>query len=259
MADKLQLAGIFENGYGLIPKKVMTDNRLSIEAKAIYAYLMSYCGGGSTAYPPVSLIQLHLKIGRQRYYKHFKKLIQAGYIKVIKHKAAGGKFTNNVYEIQANPEPIANKENSPCADFPHTANPHMDNQTLITTGSNNNTIYNKKEKENGAVPAMHCENVHALHRPPLSLACPDNVAFAIGYYLDKYKRVKRRSHPALKRNQLQRVSETLDAFINEWSLSEQSLSDMIDRFFDSNIDTDHNINHFATEGILQNRMYEVAY
>jgi hypothetical protein len=39
---------IFELGYGQIPKKVMMDKRLSVEAKAIYAYFCSYCGGGNT-------------------------------------------------------------------------------------------------------------------------------------------------------------------------------------------------------------------
>lgn len=54
------------------------------------------------------------------------------------------------------------------------------------------------------------------------------------------------------------MTKTLAAFINENELDVEALKDMAYAFFD-NVDSDHNINHFATPGILENRFYEAVY
>lgn len=100
----LAMRGLFTKGYGLIPKKIMVDDRLDIEAKAIYAYLMSYAGAGETAYPSVSLMLKHLKISEKTYYKYFRQLTNSGYIKVTQAKSGDNKFMNNIYEIVADPD-----------------------------------------------------------------------------------------------------------------------------------------------------------
>lgn len=72
MSDKLRVEGVFSKGYGIIPKLVMQDQDLSIEAKSIYAYFASYAGNGTTAFPSVSKIIYDLNIGEERFYKHRK-------------------------------------------------------------------------------------------------------------------------------------------------------------------------------------------
>lgn len=96
---KVQKGSILEKGYGQIPKLVMQDSRLSIEAKAIYSYLCSYAGGGSEAFPSVAKILSDLKISENRFYKHFKYLITCGYIRKYQGIDSEKKFQNNVYEI----------------------------------------------------------------------------------------------------------------------------------------------------------------
>ena len=49
--DQLLVEGINCMGYGIIPKYVMLDPDLTIEAKAIYAYFCSFAGSGNTAFP----------------------------------------------------------------------------------------------------------------------------------------------------------------------------------------------------------------
>ena len=66
----LEVEGINAQGFGMIAKMAMLDQRLTIEAKAIYSYFCSYAGGGSTAFPSVSKIVYDLKISKDRYYKH---------------------------------------------------------------------------------------------------------------------------------------------------------------------------------------------
>lgn len=91
---------IFENGYGTVAKKVMQDINLTIEAKAIYAYLCTYMGAGNTAFPSVSKMCYDLQIYKDRFYKHFNLLIDNNYIKKSRaHYTTNGKFANNVYTL----------------------------------------------------------------------------------------------------------------------------------------------------------------
>jgi len=93
--DVLRVQGITEKGYGIIPKAVMLDIRLIIDAKAIYSYFRSFAGAGITAFPSRDKILHDLQIGENRYYKHFKLLAKYGYITVKKNTDSTGKFTNN--------------------------------------------------------------------------------------------------------------------------------------------------------------------
>lgn len=93
---------IFELGYGQIPKKVMMDKRLSVEAKAIYAYFCSYCGGGNTAFPNRDKILEDLGISKDRFYKHLKLLTDLKFITIDKYKDYDNKFENNIYTINYN-------------------------------------------------------------------------------------------------------------------------------------------------------------
>ena len=108
--SSLRFEGIYENGYGLISKSFMKDKRLTIEAKSIYTYLCSYCGGGTTAYPSVALQCSDLCISESRYYKHRQLLLEYGYIKIEQERELveyedGTKkemFSHNVYTIVLN-------------------------------------------------------------------------------------------------------------------------------------------------------------
>lgn len=99
----LELEGVNAKGYGLIAQAVMFDRDISIQAKAIYAYLASYTGAGRTIYPKRETILSDLKISKNAYYKHFKPLVENGYIKISKAK---GYKNKNIYTICNNPEKI---------------------------------------------------------------------------------------------------------------------------------------------------------
>ena len=97
MSEILKTNEILSKGYGVSPKLVMIDENLTIEAKAIYAYLSSFCGSGNTAFPTIELITSHLKISTERFYKHFNLLIKQGYITKEQSRKKNGTFTNNTY------------------------------------------------------------------------------------------------------------------------------------------------------------------
>ena len=136
----LEVEGINAQGFGTIAKMVMLDQRLTIEAKAIYSYFCSYAGGGSTAFPSVSKIVYDLKISKTRYYKHFDSLVECGYISVRQNKE-GNKFANNIYTLNTNPVPRPQDKETElsCPQNEYTQNEHTQN---VETNINNININN---------------------------------------------------------------------------------------------------------------------
>ena len=139
----LEVEGINAQGFGMIAKMVMLDQRLTIEAKAIYSYFCSYAGGGSTAFPSVSKIVYDLKISKDRYYKHFKLLVECGYI-TIRQTKDKGKFANNSYRIMSKPVSCPQNEemDSPCPENSDKENSDTGNQDTNINNININNFNN---------------------------------------------------------------------------------------------------------------------
>lgn len=136
--DKIIMQGINSKGFGIIPKLVMQDRRLTIQAKAIYAYFCSYAGNGETAFPSRDKIFFDLGIKKQAYYKHFNLLKEYGYIEVEQVRESG-KFKHNIYTI-------VQIINAPCTDFRDTVKRDTAKQ------DNNNNIDSKiTEKKNNSL------------------------------------------------------------------------------------------------------------
>lgn len=134
-----KLDGVMSKGYGIIPKMVMKDQELTIEAKAIYAYLASYTGNGHTAYPSVKLMCHDLGISRDRFYRHRNKLIERGYV-TVKQSQDGDGWKNNVYTIEVLPRPYFTDTRN--AD---TQNTDTQNKATNNNSSNNNSTNNNKD------------------------------------------------------------------------------------------------------------------
>lgn len=139
--DILRVQGVKAKGFGIIPKMVMLDRKLTIEAKAIYAYFCSYAGAGDTAFPTRNKICEDLGIGKTRFYKHFQLLLDFGYIEVEQVRDERGKFKHNIYTLID--KPVPNKINStfhPCPQNRDTDNRDTDNEDT----NNNNLLYNQQ-------------------------------------------------------------------------------------------------------------------
>ena len=101
--EELRIEGVLSKGFGIAPKIVATDRALTIEAKAIYGYLASYCGGGNTAYPGRDKILRDLQISKNAYYNHFRMLVSSGYLSACQF-CIKGVFSHNIYTIVASPD-----------------------------------------------------------------------------------------------------------------------------------------------------------
>lgn len=141
MEDKLELQGIYNKGYGIVAKLVMQDTEISLQAKGIYAYLCSFCGGGTVCFPSRQKICKDLGINKDTFTKYMKQLTDKKYIIVKQLKTDKvNKFCHNIYSI--NLVNISEIE-TPCPKLPDTETP----DTVNSDTNNNNINNNKKEEE----------------------------------------------------------------------------------------------------------------
>lgn len=74
--------GILDEGYGIIPKLVMMDQRLDVYAKAVLAYLLSFTGKGKIeCWPAINTIAEHLQISRGKVIQSIQILGANNYLK----------------------------------------------------------------------------------------------------------------------------------------------------------------------------------
>ena len=129
-----------------------------------------------------------------------------------------------------------------------TANPAAPIPELNTeTNNGNNGIIPKRDDSE----PVFSETSKVLHSD-------EGISDFIKWYFDYYDQVFGEPHPKIKSAQKVRVHDTLKAFCEENFVDEEGLQVMADAFFNVQ-NSDHNINHFATEGILKNRYYEALY
>ena len=94
-----QIMNLESKGWGNVPKFAMLDARLTVAAKGIYAYLCSYAGASNTACPKRSTILYELGINSQKYYQHYKLLVELGYVTPIRGTDEKGRFSSSTYVL----------------------------------------------------------------------------------------------------------------------------------------------------------------
>lgn len=124
------------------------------------------------------------------------------------------------------------------------------------------------EKDNGTKEKWFFPSASPADSPsekPCAISVPrvdernEEMAGFIDWYFRLYWNNHGENHPHIKSQQRIRVTETLTAFMDENCLDIDALQEMAYAFFDNVEHSDHNINHFATIGILENRYYEAVY
>lgn len=154
--DIIKAEGINEKGYGIIAKSVMTDQRLKIAAKAIYAYFCSYAGAGGRCFPSRDKICYDLNITANTYTKHLRTLIQCGYISV-KQERDNGRWARNVYTLNS----VIPCIKKPCTKKSDTKKTVYQNlSTKNNNIKNNNIIINNSCCSNGDGEKEQFENLY---------------------------------------------------------------------------------------------------
>ena len=169
LKDELKVEGVFSKGYGIIPKLVMKDKNLTVEAKAIYAYISSYAGNGDTAFPAVDLICSDLGMSENRFFKHRKLLVEFGYITISRKRKEVG-WSNNVYTIchtvHLQNEGIRNEG----IGIEGIRNEGTNNNSLNNNKTNNNKTNNNNNKEKANSGSS--QNAHAFYQANFGIEPP---------------------------------------------------------------------------------------
>ena len=139
----------YDTGFGILPKSVMQDINLSLQAKGLFAYLATYSGTNGVAFPSRSLMTYHLGISKDTLTKYMNELKERGYIQVFKSEREQGKFSHNIYKLI--PCPKSSDTVKPDTVKPDTKNNSIKNNSIKNNSVKNNSVKNnnniKKEKE----------------------------------------------------------------------------------------------------------------
>jgi hypothetical protein len=91
-----------QEGYGIIPRKVMRSKDLSIYEKAMLAYFLSFTGAGkNSCWPSLNIISKELGISRTTVKKYIKELQEKGWIGKTRYDD-DNKFSVNMYTMYFN-------------------------------------------------------------------------------------------------------------------------------------------------------------
>ncbi|MCC8060735.1 MAG: helix-turn-helix domain-containing protein [Clostridiales bacterium] len=94
------------SGFGRVYQAVMRNRDISIESKAIYAYLSSFAGEQNTCFPSVETMQRDLGIGKARLTKNLNALITAGIVERERERN-GNLLGRNLYRLSHEPEKMS--------------------------------------------------------------------------------------------------------------------------------------------------------
>jgi hypothetical protein len=228
-----------ENPYVMVNKNAAQDENISWKARGILLYLLSLPDDWKIY---ESELSKHSTIdGISSLRTGIKELIKAGYVERNLLHDKDGKFTGYEYVVREISTVIRKSENGKT----ENGKPHTTNNDLQNT---DDTKYNN---DNGVFPDGN-NTLYSFH--------DKIIRKAISVYMNNlYKQKKGRKHPLLKPEQYKNVYFQISSFMDEWGIDYDALIDMMVQFLNSDIATDWNINHFATQGMMTNRMYEVAY
>lgn len=116
-------------------------------------------------------------------------------------------------------------------------------EQVVAEGSGNNTYNNTKEI------ILKYINVVAPNRADIGFY---NSIF--NYYFDTYKKHMNKNHPLLSKKYVKQIVDSIDDFSDKYEiLKVAEWEQIINMYFNSNLDCDRNMIHFAQPEILYNR------
>jgi DNA-binding transcriptional ArsR family regulator len=224
--------------YAIIPANVRYDKHLTANAKLLYGEITALCNEKGYCWATNGYFSELYSASKVSISKWISALEQRGYIKTKIERDPKTKQILRRY-IRIVNEGIKEKLNTPIKEK------FKENITVINTTVNNN------DNDNGANPIGICTHISFPK---------DEVTDAMGTYMhDLYKQKTGKEHPALKKDQFIKVHDAIKGFADENNLDGDGIVDLMCAFLNNkSIISDWNINHFATEGMMMNRYFEVG-
>jgi len=227
-----------DNPYLMINKEPLNNAELSWKGKGLLAYLLSLPDDWKIYEDEITK---HAKDGKDSLKSAIKELIELGYIERERIRNSSGQmkgYTYCVYEVSTKSGlSIVGK----------------------TVEGESATTNNKLTNNNKPIINNNNGTASGDDRTSLSEPYTEGTKHVVEYYFQSYRQCFGKSHPNLKGKQIKTVMRNISDFMSENMLDEGNLESMIDRHFERNhLTTDYNINHFATEGIMANLIFEAG-
>ncbi len=220
-----------KSDYTVVDNAFIKDSQLSFKAKGILLYLLSRPDGWEVY---ESDIAKQSSDGIRAVRSGIHELMEAGYISRQQKRDAKNRFAGYEYVVH---------EQLPSLRFAKAGNAKAGNGTLLNTDGSKYLNNQVRNNDNGLNQRFNRECVEFYD-----------------WYVSKcYPHYKKCAHPRLKKAQREAVLESLQSFVADSDVDLEGLGEMANQYFKTVKNCDHNINHFATEGIMQNRFYEVCY
>lgn len=221
-----------------VSNHALRDKKLSMKAKGLYSLIQSYITiEGFTLYK--ATLRKDSKEGRHAFESAWRELKSRGYLVQEQHNAGDGTF---YYLYELLDKPYHRQETCTMVNLPHGKPGRYSNTDSSNTDLNN--IKSNNDKGQNLRPDY-----------PLKEYAKDIVR----EYVYTYKEILGKDHPRLRREQLERVIDVIVDFERDAFWQPVDWSAMIERHFERCMDTDYNINHFATPGVLENIRYEIGF
>ncbi len=218
--------------YFVLSNHVVNDETISFKAKGILAYLLSKPVDWKVIQEDIAN---HSTDGKASVRAGIKELMDAGYISRRQTRSGNGRILEWEYTV---------------TEVPHTGFPQLEKQQVA-----NGTLQSTDLTKYGSYQLRNNDDGLSTSAKHLTVSRE----FYHWYVAKCYPHYKQAKHPRLIKQQRENVLSALDSFIGETGVDLKGLGDMANQYFRTIKDCDHNINHFSTEGILQNRFYEVVF
>lgn len=221
------------NPYVMVNKGWVNDSRLSYKAKGVMLYLLSKPDDWQVYSVD---IEKHGTDGRDSIRSAIKELMEIGYVQRKRIRDEKGMLRAVEYVVSE----VSSKDGFSNIGFSNIGKTDTTNNDVtnnnITDYKNDNGVFST-EKDS----FVNREVVNAMKT----------------YMNDLYKQRTKKKHPVLKPAQYRRIYDSIASFAEENSLDYDAIVEVMICYFNNKaLNTDWNINHFATEGIMQNRLYE---
>lgn len=225
------------NPYLIMNKTCLDDDYLSWKAKGILTYLLSLPDDWKIY---VEELSKHSKDGIKSTNTGIKELITAGYVerKILREENTN-RFAGYEYIVSEVPKAENGKAENRKG---HTTKypPILNNDKQNNNYNDNGTIFDKK-------------GTLCIELLKFRLEINKTRKYFTECYFDKYDK-KYHRHIA-EQNKI--IDNTLNEIFIEHSLGFENMQDMVDKYF-SNVNCDHNLIHFISDGIIKNRIYEIS-
>ena len=157
-----------EMGYGMIPRTVMRDSSISINAKALYAYLIAHAGVNQQFEFNCDRIKKRLGMGREALLKAKKELESHRLIDVIKMRSDNGKFVGRLYALVDDPEHYQpqsenRRAEEPRAEEPRTEEPRAEEPRTEEPRTEG------RETNISTVNSIQTNNTYIQHYPSINI------------------------------------------------------------------------------------------